>query len=61
MNECGAAVEWYWQGKLKCWGKDLPSATVSTTNATWTDLGPNSILAVRGRRLAARVVAKAGD
>ena len=23
MNEYGAMVEWYWQGKLKCWGKNI--------------------------------------
>jgi len=23
MNEYGALVEWYWQGKLKCWDKNI--------------------------------------
>jgi len=23
MNEYGALVEWYWQGKLKCWEKNI--------------------------------------
>ena len=23
MNECGAMVEWYWQGKLKCWERNV--------------------------------------
>ena len=23
MNEYGATVEWYWQGKLKCWEKSI--------------------------------------
>ena len=23
MNECGAVVEWYWQGKLKYWEKNF--------------------------------------
>ena len=22
MDEYGAMVEWYWQGKLKCWEKN---------------------------------------
>jgi hypothetical protein len=30
------------------WGKTCPSATLSTTNPTWTDLGSNS--ALRGER-----------
>jgi hypothetical protein len=30
-----------WQGKLKYWEKTCPSATLSTTNPTWPDLGSN--------------------
>jgi hypothetical protein len=37
-----ATVEWYWQGKTKNWEKFCPSATLSTTISTWTDLGANS-------------------
>jgi hypothetical protein len=36
-----AMVEWYWQGKAKNSEKICPSATLSTTNLTWTDLGMN--------------------
>jgi hypothetical protein len=35
-----------WQGKLKYWEKTCPSATLSTINPTWHDLGSNA-----GRRL----------
>jgi hypothetical protein len=36
--EYGSPVEWYWQGKTeKLRGKNCPSATLSTTNPTWTD------------------------
>jgi hypothetical protein len=31
----------YWQGKLKCTETTCPSATLSTTNPTWLDLGLN--------------------
>jgi hypothetical protein len=41
----GALVEWNWQGKT------CPSATLSTTNPTWTDPGSNPGL--RGGRPAA--------
>jgi len=34
MDEYGAMVEWYWQGKLKCWEKKCPSAILFTTNVT---------------------------
>jgi hypothetical protein len=30
-----------WQGKPKYWEKTCPSATLSTTNLTWPDLGSN--------------------
>jgi hypothetical protein len=34
----GAPVEWNWQEKIEVLGeKTLPSATLSTTNPTWTD------------------------
>jgi hypothetical protein len=23
MDEYGAMVEWYWQGKLKCWERNI--------------------------------------
>jgi hypothetical protein len=36
LNEYGALVEWYWQGKIEVLGKACPSATLSTTNPTWT-------------------------
>jgi hypothetical protein len=36
------------RGKQKYWGKTCPSATLSTTNLTWTDLGSNPGL--RGER-----------
>jgi hypothetical protein len=36
----GLAVEWNWQGKTEVLGdKTCPSATLSTTNPTWTDSG----------------------
>jgi hypothetical protein len=36
----GAPVEWNWQGKTEVLGgKTCPSATMSTTNLTWTDPG----------------------
>jgi hypothetical protein len=48
----GALVEWNWQGKPKnSGGKTCPSATLSTTNPTWTDPGSNPGL--RGGRLVA--------
>ena len=39
MNDCGTLVKWYWQGKMT-YSKDNPptSATLSTTNPTWTGL-----------------------
>jgi hypothetical protein len=45
----GAPVEWNWQGKTDVLGeKTCPSATLSTTNPTYTYLGPNPGL--RGSR-----------
>jgi hypothetical protein len=42
-------VEWYWQGKTEKLGrKTCPSATLSTTNPTWTYSGANPVL--RGER-----------
>jgi hypothetical protein len=47
----GAPVEWSWQGENRSIrGKSCPSATLSTTNPTWTDLGSNPGL--RGERSA---------
>jgi hypothetical protein len=38
----GAPVEWNWHGKAEELGeKTCPSATLSTTNPTWTDPGSN--------------------
>jgi hypothetical protein len=38
----GAPVQWIWQGKTEVLGeKTYPSATLSTTNPTWTDPGSN--------------------
>jgi hypothetical protein len=38
----GALVEWNWQGKTEERGaKTCPSATLSSTNPTWTDPGSN--------------------
>jgi hypothetical protein len=39
MNEYGALVEWYWQGK-----ENWPSATLTTTSPTRTALGMNPVL-----------------
>jgi hypothetical protein len=45
----GAPVEWNWQGKTEVLGgKTCPSATLSTTNPTWT--GPGSNPGLRGGR-----------
>ena len=45
----GAPVEWNWRGKSEVLGeKTCPSATLSTTNPTWTDPGSNPGL--RGER-----------
>jgi hypothetical protein len=45
----GSPVEWNWQGKTEVLGgKTCPSATLSTTNPTWTDPGSNPRL--RGGR-----------
>jgi hypothetical protein len=47
----GAPVEWNWQGKTDVLGgKTCPSASLSTTNFTWTDPGSNPVL--RGGRQA---------
>ena len=37
MNEYGAMVEWYWQGKNEILGES-PTATLSNVSSTWTDL-----------------------
>jgi hypothetical protein len=50
----GAPVEWNWQGKTEVLGGGggtCPTATLSTTNPTWTDPGSNPGL--RGGRPAA--------
>jgi hypothetical protein len=40
--EWRAMVEWYWQGKTEESGRETcPSAILSTTNPTLTDLGAN--------------------
>jgi hypothetical protein len=45
----GVPVEWNWQGKTRnTRGITCPSATLSTTNPTWTDPGSNPGL--RGKR-----------
>ena len=42
MNECAASVELYWQGEKKITEiKTCPSATLSTTDSTQTDLELN--------------------
>lgn len=42
MHECTASVDLYWQGKKKITQiKTCPSATLSTTDSTQTDLGLN--------------------
>ena len=39
----GAQVEWNWHGKTEVFGeKTCPSASLSTTNPTWTDPGSNT-------------------
>jgi hypothetical protein len=40
-EECEQLVEWELAGKLKYSEKTCPSATLSTTNPTWADLGLN--------------------
>jgi hypothetical protein len=48
-------VEWYWQGKIKeLREKTCPSATLSTTNPAWIDLGAKSVL--HGERLATNLL-----
>jgi len=43
MNEYGALVEWYWQGKLKCWEKSVSQCCCSYrawhVDCTGTELG----------------------
>jgi hypothetical protein len=42
INENGALLEWYWQGRREELGeKTCQSAILSTTHLTWTALGPN--------------------
>jgi hypothetical protein len=41
MSEYKVAVVWYWQGKTNNSEKTCPSATLSITSPTWTDLGAN--------------------
>jgi hypothetical protein len=48
IDEYGAMVERYLQGKPKYSERNLPSATLSTTNPTWIDPGSNPGL--RGER-----------
>lgn len=42
ISDYGLLVEWCWQRKTSAWRKTLPSATLSTTNLTWTLLASNS-------------------
>jgi hypothetical protein len=35
------SVEWEFAGEIEVLGENLPSATFSTTNLTWTDMGSN--------------------
>ena len=44
VNEHGALMEWYWQGKTDTWGKPCPSDIMYTTITKRTDLGSNSDL-----------------
>lgn len=42
INEYGTLVEWYWQGKNQNTREKIsPTATLSTTNPTYIDLGTN--------------------
>jgi hypothetical protein len=47
-----------WQGKPKCSKKACPSATLSTTNPTWPDLGSNPGPAVGSQQLTAWAMAR---
>jgi hypothetical protein len=38
MGECGAAVQYFWQGRTDGLERNL-SVSLSTTNSTWTGLG----------------------
>jgi hypothetical protein len=40
-DEYGALVKWCWWGKLKCWSRTCPSATLPTINPTRTGLELN--------------------
>jgi hypothetical protein len=53
-----ATVEWYWQGEQKKSEKIYPSATLSTTNPTWTDPGRTRASEMRGQRLTAWAMAR---
>ena len=48
MNEYGAMVEWYWQGKVKYWEKTCHSVTLSTRIRTCFGLGRNLCAGVEG-------------
>jgi hypothetical protein len=41
MMSVEQSVEWELVEKLKYWEKTCPSATLFTTNPTWSDLGSN--------------------
>jgi hypothetical protein len=51
MNEYGAMVKWYWQGKLKYWREILVPVPLYTTNSASNDLGSNPDLRRRCQRL----------
>jgi hypothetical protein len=55
-NICNMSCCWNenWQEKLKCSEKTCPSATLSTTNPTWPDLGLN--MGRRGGMLATNLL-----
>ena len=51
VNDDKALLEWYWQGKTRnTRRKTCPTATLSTINHTWTDLGSNPAFVMTGRR-----------
>ena len=56
--ECGALVEWHWQGKTKVLGETPPSATFSNTNLTWTRPGTNPGLPIETNKINARIIKK---
>lgn len=47
-NNYGTLMDWYWQGKPKCWEKNLSQCHLSTIDLTLTDLGLNCTLHLHG-------------